>query len=177
MTRAADSIQPDDKDWTWVLSEPCPECGFVAADVDPAAVGAGIAGQVATWQGVVGREDAAVRPEPGRWSDLEYACHVRDVFTVFAGRIEQMLHEDPAHFANWDQDAAAIEGDYAHAEPGAVADGLAREGERLASALARVDGDAWQRRGVRSNGSEFTTATLTQYLLHDLEHHRVDVGA
>jgi len=29
-------IQPDpeDKDWTFVLNEPCPECGFVAADVD-----------------------------------------------------------------------------------------------------------------------------------------------
>ncbi|WP_229054996.1 DinB family protein [Aeromicrobium sp. Leaf350] len=181
MTSGSDPIVPDDKDWTWVLREPCPECGFVAADVDPADVGPGIDAQVATWQAVVRRDAAAVRPRPERWSDLEYACHVRDVFTVFAGRIEQMLDEpegsEGARFANWDQDAAALEGDYAHADPTLVEDQLAREGERLAAALARVEGADWQRRGLRSNGSEFTTATLTQYLVHDLEHHRVDVGA
>ena len=178
MTSAADpAIVPDDKDWTWVLREPCAECGFVATGVDPTSVGPGTAGQVAVWQAVVLRDGAAERPRPDRWSDLEYACHVRDVFGVFAGRLEQMLAEDPAHFANWDQDAAAVEGDYAHATPAVVADELAREGERLAAVLARVDATDWQRRGVRSNGSEFTTATLVQYLLHDLEHHRFDVGA
>jgi len=172
-----DPIVPDDKDWTWVLREPCPECGFVAADVDPATVGPSIAGHVERWEAVLRREDVGERPAPDRWSDVEYACHVRDVFTVFAGRIEQMLRDDPAHFANWDQDAAAIEGDYAHAVPAEVAVGLAAEGGRLATALARVTGADWQRRGLRSNGSEFTTATLTQYLLHDLEHHLVDVDA
>ena len=28
-------IVPDDKDWTWVLERPCPECGFDAATVPP----------------------------------------------------------------------------------------------------------------------------------------------
>jgi hypothetical protein len=35
----------------------------------------------------------------------------------------------------------------------------------------------WDRRGLRSNGSQFTVLTLGQYFLHDLAHHLVDVGA
>ena len=173
----SDAIEPDEKDWTWVLREPCPECGFVAADADPAGAGSAIGSHVERWQRVLARPDAARRSRPDRWSDLEYACHVRDVFAVFTGRIDQMMAEDPAHFANWDQDAAARDGDYAHADPACVADDLAVEGDRLSGALARVGDGDWQRRAVRSNGSTFTTATLVQYLLHDLEHHLVDVGA
>ena len=30
---SSDVIVPDDKDWTWVLETPCPECGFVATTV------------------------------------------------------------------------------------------------------------------------------------------------
>lgn len=171
----SDVIEPDGKDWTWVLNEPCPECGFVADDVDPAVVGAVVGTHVERWTRVLARPDVAVRPQPDRWSDLEYACHVRDVCTVFAGRIDQMLVEDPAHFANWDQDAAALERDYAHADPTEVAAELASEARRLTDSLAHVGEGDWQRRGLRSNGSAFTTATLAQYLLHDLEHHLVDV--
>lgn len=171
----SDVIEPDDKDWTWVLREPCPECAFVAAEADPAGVAAVIGSHVERWHTVLARPDVAARPRPDRWSDLEYACHVRDVFTVFAGRIDQMLAEDPASFANWDQDAAALENDYARADPSTVARDLATEGERLATSLGQVGVDDWQRRGLRSNGSEFTTATLVQYLRHDLEHHLVDV--
>lgn len=171
----SDVIEPDGKDWTWVLQEPCPECAFVAADVDPASVGSVVGGHVERWQRVLARPGAGVRPEVDRWSDVEYACHVRDVFTVFAGRIDQMLAEDPAHFADWDQDAAALERGYARADPAQVAQELAVEGAALAETLARVREADWARRGLRSNGSEFTTATLAQYLLHDLEHHLVDV--
>ena len=28
------AIVPDDKNWTWVLARPCPDCGFEAAAVD-----------------------------------------------------------------------------------------------------------------------------------------------
>ena len=173
----SDVIEPDGKDWTWVLHQPCPECAFVAAAVDPATVGRRVGAHVERWQKVLARPDVATRPRPDRWSDLEYACHVRDVFTVFAGRIDQMLAEDPARFANWDQDAAALENDYAHADPSTVAGELVTESELLVTSLSRVGADDWQRRGLRSNGSEFTTATLAQYLLHDLEHHLVDVDA
>lgn len=37
-----------------------------------------------------------------------------------------------------------------------------------------TDGD-WDRTGQRSDGFTFTVATLSRYLVHDLEHHLHDV--
>ena len=45
-----------------------------------------------------------------------------------------------------------------------------------AGLFAAVGPDQWQRPGTRSNGSQFTVATLAVYFLHDLEHHLHDVG-
>ena len=92
-------------------------------------------------------------------------------------RIELMLAVDGTSFQNWDQDAAAIEDRYWSQDPATVADEIATAAELAAATLDVVSGDAWQRRGVRSNGSQFTVATLAVYFLHDVEHHLHDVGA
>jgi hypothetical protein len=66
-------IEPDDKDWTWVLSRPCPECGFDAAAVDRDVVGDAIRANAALWPALLDRDDVTVRPSEGQWSALEYA--------------------------------------------------------------------------------------------------------
>ena len=168
-------IEPDTKDWTWVLEQPCPECGFVAADIAPAEVADQVLETLPRWQAVLERADAAERPTAGTWSPTEYACHVRDVFTVFGGRVDLMLeHDDPA-FEDWDQDATAVEDDYAAQPPSAVAPQLDEAGRSVARTFAAVPVDAWGRTGRRSNGSAFTVATLAQYFLHDVAHHLHDV--
>jgi hypothetical protein len=172
-----DGIVPDTKDWTWVLSDPCPECGFVAADVEVAAVGEAVRGSLPRWRAVLGRPDVAARPDPGTWSPLEYAAHVRDVFRVFDERLALILAEDDPLFANWDQDAAALDGDYAHQDPSAVADGLERAGRAVAARFDAVATSDEGRGGRRSNGSVFTVRTLGQYFLHDVVHHLHDVRA
>ena len=103
-------ITPDTKDWTWVLEEPCSECGYDATDVEPAQVGERVRAALPRWQRALTRADAKARPSDDVWSPLEYACHVRDVFTIFDGRLQQMLTVDDPEFANWDQDATAVEG-------------------------------------------------------------------
>ena len=168
-------ITPDDKDWTWVLDEPCPECGFDAAAVAPGSVGASIRDNAATWLTVLGRDDVRERLSPQVWSPLEYACHVRDVDTLFATRLGLMLDEDDPVFANWDQDATAIADRYGEQDPSAVAEQLAAAAEGLAARFDTVTGDQWQRPGRRSNGSVFTVDSFARYLLHDLEHHVWDV--
>ncbi len=50
------------------------------------------------------------------WSPLEYACHVRDVFPLFDERLVLMLAQDGPQYANWDQDATAVER-YAEQDP------------------------------------------------------------
>ena len=49
--------------------------------------------------------------------------------------------------------------------------------DRIAGAFGRLSAAQWQRPGQRSDGASFTVATLARYYLHDLVHHRHDVGA
>lgn len=169
--------EPDTKDWTWVLTSPCPECGLDAGSVAPAEIGALVRSWTPRWQAVLARPDVAVRPRPGVWSSLEYACHVRDVHRVFATRLRLMVEEDAPTFADWDQDAAAVEGRYREQDPFTVGAELAQAAEVAAARFDAVEGATWQRTGVRSNGSRFTVATLGQYYVHDVVHHLHDVGA
>ena len=174
------AISPDTKDWTWVLTEACPECGLVASEVRPEDIGERIRADLPRWQAVLAKPAAEVRPAAGIgagdiWSPTEYACHVRDVFGLFAERLDLILTEDDPQFANWDQDATAIEDDYAAQQATTVSAELVAAGTKTAAAFDAVAADAWGRTGRRSNGSVFTTATLGQYFLHDVVHHLHDV--
>jgi hypothetical protein len=168
-------IIPDEKDWTWVLSRPCSDCGFDASTVTPATVPGSVENMLPRWRAVLRRPDAAERPDDSTWSPLEYSCHVRDVCSLFDQRLNLMLGQDNAEFANWDQDATAVEKDYANADSAVVSAELTAEGEQVAASFARVAESQWGRTGLRSNGSEFTVLTLAQYFLHDVVHHLHDV--
>lgn len=168
---------PDDKDWTIVLTQPCAECGYDAASIEVARLPHLVRDAAAPWRAVLSRADAAQRPAPQVWSPLEYACHVRDLLTIFTGRLALMLaHDDPA-FEDWDQDATALKERYWAQDPAVVAAGLAAAAEANAAGWDQVGEDDWRRRGLRSNGSRFTVDSLGRYLLHDLRHHLWDVGA
>ena len=169
------NIEPDTKDWTWVLDQACPECGLVAGEVAPTAVAGRVIDDLPRWEAVLARVEARERPSPTTWSPTEYACHVRDVFVLFGERIQLMLDEDDPLFANWDQDQTAIDDDYAAQRPSEVAAQLVAAGRAIASTFDAVPPDAWQRTGRRSNGSTFTVETLAQYFLHDAVHHLHDV--
>lgn len=163
--------EPDDKDWTWVLTRVCPECGFDAAAVERVAMPALIRDAVSRFSDVLARPDATGRPSARTWSAVEYACHVRDVCRVFTERLERMQDEDHPHFASWDQDATALEQRYAGQDPQVVSGQLAASGEAAAVAFTHVRNDEWERAGLRSDGAEFTVESLGRYLLHDLFHH------
>ncbi len=170
-------IEPDLKDWTWVLDRRCPECGFLGSEVDRNALGAMIRDNALTWIEVLGRDDVAVRIRDDRWSPLEYACHIRDVFRLYDERLALMLTEDDPDFPNWDQDVTAIEDRYGDQDPAVVATELVLAGNRLADGFDAVTGDQWARTGNRSDGVTFTVDTFGRYFVHDPIHHLGDVGA
>ncbi|MGH9270831.1 MAG: DinB family protein [Ilumatobacteraceae bacterium] len=171
-----DTVEPDTKDWTWVLTQVCPECGYDAARVDLARIPALVVAYGSRWQEVLARADVARRPRPGVWSPLEYACHVRDVFGLFDQRLRLMLTEDDPPFANWDQDETAIAERYREADPTTVAGELTTAADGIAASFAAVDGAQWTRTGRRSDGAVFTVDTFARYFLHDPVHHLHDVG-
>ena len=169
------AIAPDTKDWTWVLDQPCPECGFEADRVTVDRIGELIRDNATSWEAVLEASDVAVRPEPGTWSVLEYACHVRDVHRIFDVRVGLMLDQDDPHFPNWDQDETAVRERYGEQDPAVVSVELMDAAVAVAERYDNVPPGAWSRRGFRSNGSEFTVESIGRYHLHDLIHHLYDV--
>lgn len=172
---AAMPIEPDVKDWTWVITQPCPECGFDGAAVEPDELADLIRANASRWPAVLADPESESRPDEATWSPLEYACHVRDVHRIFGARLRLMLDEDNPEFANWDQDAAAVEDDYGSQDPAVVSDELVDAAEAVAATYDEVSGSQWQRPGRRSNGSVFTVDTIGHYHLHDVVHHLRDV--
>ena len=166
---------PDTKDWTFVIEQGCPECGFEPQRVEQ--TGARLRATLPAWETVLNRPDAALRPAPQVWSPVEYACHVRDTCELFVRRLDLMLGQDNPMFDNWDQDATAIERDYFHQDPSTVLTELNQQVLSAAAAFDAVRADQWDRPGRRSNGSVFTVATFAVYFLHDVEHHVWDVCA
>lgn len=170
------AIIPDTKDWTWVVERPCEECGFDPEGVTPDQVGPAVRETIPRWQSVLARPQVGERSNESIWSGLEYAAHVRDVCKVFEDRLVLMLSRSNPKFADWDQDAAAIENDYGLQDPGKVSQELEGAALSVSAAFDAVVVDQWERQGVRSNGSIFTATTLGAYFLHDVLHHLHDVN-
>jgi hypothetical protein len=169
-------ITPDDKNWTWVIERPCPECGFDASTTAATEVPGLVRDNTAAFQAFLARGVLTpIRPDDSTWSPLEYACHVRDVYRRYLGRIDLMLEQDDPLFPNWDQDATAAEDDYLHQDPTTAVAELTDAGEVLAVRLERVSDHAWERTGRRSDGAAFTLDTISRYMVHDVIHHVADI--
>lgn len=168
---------PDTADWTWVLTRPCPDCGFRPDDVRPEGIPEILEDAKMRYAAVLARADVRARPSDGVWSPLEYAAHVRDVCDVMRGRLEQILDGggETVQFANWDQDQAAIDGAYWKSDPDVLATELEIAFDAAAQAYARPTSDQLTWPGLRSNGSAFTVETLGRYFVHDVLHHLWDV--
>jgi len=172
------AIVPDNKDWTWVLERRCPECGFVASELQRDQIPPMIRANAQAWADILARDLAELRrrPREDRWSPLEYACHVRDVFRIFGERLNLMVDLDEPTFRNWDQDRTALESHYEGQDPEVVRVELSNAATALADDFDRVETTAWQRRGARSDGAEFSVLSIGQYMLHDVVHHLHDVA-
>ena len=169
------TIVPEDKNWTWVLERRCPDCGFDAPGFDRAKVGSTVRSIAERWVAVLGRDSVWERPGPSIWSPLEYACHVRDVFRIFDGRLERMLSEDHPEFLNWDQDQTAVDDRYGEQDPVAVSADLQAFAAQIAARFETVADTQWAHTGARSDGAVFTVDSFARYFLHDPIHHLWDV--
>jgi len=172
-------IVPDTADWTWVLRRRCGECGLEVSRLDRASLPGLVDRLAATWLGVLATRPPAglvTRAVPGRWSPAEYGCHVEDVFGISGERIDLMITGAGPSFPNWDQDATAVEKDYAAQDPRATAERLLAAGRALATRLTPLGPAEWGYEGHRSNGSDFTIESYARYVIHDVFHHLWDVG-
>ncbi len=129
------------------------------------------------WAELLGGSTDALRQRPraDRWSPLEYACHVRDVFGIYDQRLDLMLTEDGPRYPNWNQDETARAERYNDADPAVVAVEVVEAADALAVRFDSVTGEGWRRTGHRSDGASFTVDTFPRYFIHDPVHHLWDV--
>ena len=169
-------LEPDTKDWTWVLERRCPECGFDASTTPADRVAGLVRANAAQWMELraAGRLRPG-RPDPATWSPLEYAAHVRDVYRRYRERVLLMLDRADPLFENWDQDASAVLDRYDEQDPAVVVGELGAAAEQIAAIFDGLVGPQWDRPGRRSDGASFTVATIARYMIHDPVHHLWDV--
>jgi len=161
----------------------CDECGFVYEDLAPADLPAAVRSFAKRYRAPLTRflpgEDGdsvlRQRPAPATWSALEYAAHVRDVFAWYDGWITQCLTEDRPALEGPGRDEAAEERRYNEDDPGAVADALAANAERLAATIEGVPDDGWDRVGVRRD-QERSVLFTSRRAVHEGSHHLLDIG-
>jgi len=172
-----EAVTPDTKDWTWVLSQRCPECGLDAQGIAPDAIREWAPRYIARFRERLEEDEAAsTRPAEGVWAPVEYGAHVRDVCVVFRARVRAMLLHDEPSYPDWDQDEAAISARYLEQSPRAIADELAIAADDFLRDLAELSTVEYDRTGRRSDGYLFTVRSLLQYFFHELVHHWWDVS-
>ena len=156
------AIVPDAKDWTWVLERRCPECGLVASELRRDQIAPLIRANAEAWAAILAGDPDRLRrrARDDRWSAVEYACHVRDVFRVIDERLNLMLTLDDPTYENWDQDRTAVEDRYEDQDPAEVAAEISQAAATLAGDFEQVEEAAWERRGERSDGASFTVQTI-----------------
>lgn len=166
----------EQKDWTWVLERPCPECRLDTRTIVPAQIPGILRENAAAWQdALAAAPDPAARPDPGTWSAVEYACHVRDLLVLCDSRVDLMLTQDDPVFENWDQDEAVVAGRYGEQPSSRIACELAAAAATAAERLERVRSGQWQRTGRRGDGVRYTVKTFGRNLVHEAVHHLYDV--
>jgi DNA segregation ATPase FtsK/SpoIIIE, S-DNA-T family len=164
----------------------CQECGFDGDSLSPADTTTALRAFPRRYRAPLTRflpgedGDAIVRqrPDAATWSALEYACHVRDVFDVYAARVERTLTEDSPTFESMGRDERARHDRYNEQDPGAVADQLAGNAERLAGLLDGVDANAWERTAVNPYPEPAPRSLLwmARHVVHEGSHHLLDIG-
>lgn len=171
-------IAPDAKDWTWVLDRPCPECGFDSSSLPRDQIVPLIEVNAQVWPALLDGPPAQLRERPSadRWSLLEYACHVGDVFELYDKRLHLMLDQENPMFPQWDQDRSAVDDRYNEQDPALVAAQIVVAADLLGSSFRSLTPEGWDRRGLRSDGANFTVDSFGRYMIHDPMHHLHDVN-
>jgi len=157
----------------------CDGCGFTydlaAAEVAGPAIVAGaerVAAALETGPAV------ADRRAPEVWSPLEYGCHLRDVLLVQRERVLLARWADVPSATPMGRDERVDLDGYAGQDPAAVARQLRDAAALMANVLARLDGEAWERRLVYNypTRAERSLRWVAVHTRHEVVHHEGDVA-
>ena len=112
-------------------------------------------------------------PQPGKWSAIEIACHLRDVDRLYAERVSKAAFSERPSFWMMDNARVSERLKYREADPASVLKEHRRRREDLVSLLRALPQGAWQRTGLHPKRGELTIEQLAQVIAeHDDNHFR-----
>jgi hypothetical protein len=121
--------------------------------------------------------DVASRRQPGRWSPLEYACHVRDMLLVQRERLLAARRLVRPVCEPMGRDERVELDGYAEQEPTDVARQLGDAAQLFASDLDRMTAADWDRAVIYTypRRAERSLRWLAIHTVHEVGHHLLDM--
>jgi len=170
--------------WEWhrIQTEACPQCGDNPAALPVDALGELAIERARAWHEFLeAADDEYLRriPEPGVFSALQYAAHVRDILRVYTDRIVLGLEHDAPTVPIFHPPQEVWE-EYNRADVHELAADLETRGERLHETVANLTPSGWSRMVVNDRGVygifTFTVSGLVCTAVHEAHHHLLDAN-
>lgn len=158
----------------------CELCDFHYADISPTLAATKIRGYPDAYRDALdGIDEIALhrRPEPRTWSMLEYTCHVRDVYAVYAERVRRALAEHNPTLEPMHNQRRAERDAYNRQLPSQVLDALEVNARGLLEQIDAIDGTQWTRTVTRLPGETRTVLWLVRQAAHEGRHHLRDIAS
>lgn len=160
--------------------EACEICGFVWESVSENKIAPRISSGANSIAAAI-RENAAtanVRPEPTRWSILEYGAHVRDVLLHVRDRLIIGLVEDNPAFKPLYRDQRVDMHLYAADTPSIVTNELGMAAALFARTFNATSSEQLDRpcQYVYPTESTRSLRWMGQQVVHEVEHHQGDIA-
>ncbi|MBO0727770.1 MAG: DinB family protein [Acidimicrobiaceae bacterium] len=134
----------------------------------------------ADWRAfLIGADDTYLRtnPEPGVFSPIQYAAHVRDIVGLYGDRVLLAIAENnPTVFSF--MPAEEVWDSYNRLPVELLADDLEARARRMAAMFDDLRPSDWSRTvfrdGTKEERAEFTVLGLMAYSAHESYHHLLD---
>jgi hypothetical protein len=111
------------------------------------------------------------RPQPGKWSAHEHACHLAEVHTLFFSRLDLMLSESHPRIAIYNPDEAMEEGALLRVELDEALQRFSNERAHLVERLRQLSDNDWQLTAEHEEYAHYSILIMFRHVaLHDMLH-------
>jgi hypothetical protein len=111
------------------------------------------------------------RPQPGKWSAHEHACHLAEVHQLFFSRMERMLSEERPVLTLYNPDEAMEEGALLKVDLDDALERYSRDRARLVEELKDLREEEWLREAEHEEYASYSVLIMFRHVaLHDMLH-------
>ena len=111
------------------------------------------------------------RPQPGKWSAHEHACHLAEVHSLFFSRLELMLKESRPSLLMYKPEEAMEEGALLKVDLNQALERFISDRARLVEELKDLSEDDWLRTAEHEEYDHYSVLIMFRHVaLHDMLH-------